>query len=186
MTDYDNNIDELDDSWISEFENIDKDYKYFYRENITSIKIHCIYINKNNEIEKIKQDKILLNTPNILSREEIIYIIKHNNIEKNMKYSLLSILKYNIFVEPIHLSHFLKSNIPNINNQYPFLTSIKQIDNISFLPCIYMFQDLNDIFILFYQNTNEKNTSQSNTHSKNGTKKIYIKNYRNKTNRTSL
>jgi hypothetical protein len=182
MTEYENNIDELDDSWISEFEDIDKDYKYFYRENITSVKIHCIYINKNNEIEKIKQNKILLKTPNLLSKEEILYIIKHNNMETNMKYSLLSILKYNIFVEPIHLHHFLKSN--KINSQYHFLTSIKEIDNISFLPCIYMFQDLNDIFIFFYQNTNEHATTTVS--SKNGTKKIYIKNHKNKTFRNSL
>jgi hypothetical protein len=181
MNEYD--INELDDSWIYEFEKIDKDYKHFYKENVTFLKLHCIYINKNNEIEKIKQDKIILKTPNTLSREEVVSIIKHNNVDANMKYSLLSILKYNISLEPIHLHHFLKSK--QLHSQYDYLTLIKNIDNITFSPCIYMFQELNELFIIFYQNpVNEENKPNSSV--KNGTKKIYIKNNKNKTSRIFL
>jgi hypothetical protein len=185
MSEYD--IKDLDDSWISEFENIDKEYKHFYKENITFIKVHCIYINQYNEVEKIKQEKIFLKIPNYLSREEIISIIKHNNMDTNIKYSLLSILKYNMTLEPYHLYHFLKTNNKKDNHEenieYSYLTSLKNIDAITFLPCIYMFQDLNDLFILFHQ----KPIQELKNSIKNGTKRIYIKNHvKNKTIRNSF
>ena len=44
-----NEIDkDIDFSWINEFENVDKEYKNYYTEDLTVIKIHCIYVNNNN------------------------------------------------------------------------------------------------------------------------------------------
>ena len=40
---------DIDFSWIDEFETMDKEYKDYYTEDLTVIKIHCIYTNKNNE-----------------------------------------------------------------------------------------------------------------------------------------
>jgi hypothetical protein len=157
-------ITDLDDSWILAFENTDEEYKYFYKENIQAIKVRYLYINKNNYLEQIKEENIILKTPNILSREELIVLVKQNNKINKTQYSLLSLLKYNIDLEPINLKTFLKANTSTIN----YLTSIKNIDNIYFSPSIYMFQDLNDIFIIFYESNN-------NLSNKNITKKIYIK-----------
>jgi hypothetical protein len=159
---------DLDDSWISEFEKSDNEYKLFYKENIQSIKVRCMYINKDNVLEKIKEENIFLKKPNILSKEEIIIIVKNNNKINKTQYSLLTLLKYNIDLEPINLKTFLKTNSFSTN----YLTCIKNIDNIHFSPSIYMFQDLNDIFILFYETNNIYNVNISN---KNGTKKIFIK-----------
>ena len=156
---------DLDDSWISEFENSDNEYKYFYKESIQSIKVRCMYINKENFLEKIKEEIIILKKPNILTKEEIIMILKNNNKINKTHYSLLSLLKYNIDLEPINLKTFLKTTT-SLN--YNYLTCIKNIDTIYFSPSIYMFQDLNDIFILFYEHTN-------NVTNKNITKRIFIK-----------
>ena len=173
---------ELDDSWIYQFEKSDKQYKHFYKEKITFVNVHCIYINENKEIEKRKQYKIMLKKSNYLSKEELISIIKNNNVDSNIYYSLFSILCYNISLEPFHLQYFLKSKEPN--NQFHFLTSIKHIDDIPFQPCIYMFQDLNDIFILFNQKTNKESIDINNSIS--GTKKIYIHKHKNKTIKNSF
>ena len=154
---------DLDDSWIVEFENIDNEYKNFYKENIQSVKLRYLYINKNNCLEKIKEENIILKVPNILSKEEIIGILKKNNTLNTVKYSLLGLLKYNIDLEPINLKNFLKKELDT-----NYLTSVKTIDTIYFKPSIYMFQDLTDIFILFC----EKN--QNNNNNKSFTKKIYI------------
>jgi hypothetical protein len=172
----DDQLEDIDASWLEEFDNLDKEYKDFYTEELSFIKLHCVYINKNNEIAKIVEEKILLKTPGYLSKEEIIGLIKHNVYCNNIKYSLLSILKFNINIDPIYLKTFLKNknkekekekNIMKLlgNN---FLQSVKNIDTIRFDKCISMFHDLNDLLIIFY----DKSASEKR-HS-NHTKKIFI------------
>jgi hypothetical protein len=167
-------ITDLDDSWYNEFEITEKDYSNYYKENITYVKLTCIYINKHNFIEKINEEKIFLEKENLLSKENIVAIIKRNNIINNIKYSLLSILKYNIDVDPAYLKTFLKMD--TISSQ-TYLTSIKNIDCIRFNPTIHMFHDLNNLFILFYHDNIPKNI----------TKRVYIKSiHKNKTIRKEL
>ena len=48
-------IEDLDDSWINELEKIDNEYNNYYSEDLSFIKIHSIYINDNNEIEKTSE-----------------------------------------------------------------------------------------------------------------------------------
>ena len=86
-------LEDIDTSWITEFENLDSEYKDYYTEDLSFIRLNCIYINKLNEIEKIIEEKILFETLGILSKEEIIGLIKHNQFCNNIKYSLLYILK---------------------------------------------------------------------------------------------
>ena len=119
------NIDELDTTWFQEFENLNNDYKNYYTEDLSFIKIHTIYVNRDNDIEKVKEEKLLLKTHGMLLKEELLGIIKHNCFSNGTKYSLLSILKFNINIEPIHLKTFLKSKNKNIGT--PFLQSIKNI-----------------------------------------------------------
>lgn len=169
--DIDDQLEDIDTSWLEEFEKLDKDYKDFYTEDLSFINLHCIYINKNNEIEKISEEKILLKIPGVLSKEEIIGLIKHNVFCNNIKYSLLSILKCNINIDPTHLKTFLKNNnndkIKHIGNN--FVQSVKNIDTIKFEKCISMFHDLNELLILFY----DKTPSYTKNHV-NYTKKIFI------------
>jgi hypothetical protein len=67
-----NDLFELDTSWVDEFDKNDNEYKSYYNEELTFINLHCIYINKNSEISKIHEEKILFKTPGTLSREEVI------------------------------------------------------------------------------------------------------------------
>ena len=156
-------LENLDDSWIKEFELSDKEYKNYYKEDVTFIKLNCIYVNNQNYIEKIKEETYYFKENNFLSREEVLTIIKKNNIENNIPYNLLYILKYNITIDPLHLKNFLKKD--NYNDNY--LTSIKNIDSIHFQPTISLFHDINNLYIIFHEKT-------FNSHSI--TKKIYIKN----------
>jgi hypothetical protein len=171
-------IGDIDSSWLEEFENLDKEYKDYYTEELVTIKIHCIYINKNNEIERVIEDKIILKTPGLLSKEEIVSIIKHGSICNQVKYSLLYILKYNINLDPIYLKTFLKNKASLKDIGSPFLKSVKNIDAIKFDKCISMFHDLNDLFIIFYDKNKDKDkdklTNGLDPTSNNRTKKIYI------------
>ena len=82
-----------------------------------------------------------------MTRDELLGIIKHNTVHNSVKYSLLSLLKYNIDFEPIHLKTFLRSKDRNIGNNY--LQSVTNIDNIVFEKSISMFHDINNLFIIF-------------------------------------
>ena len=165
-------IEDLYISWINEFEKIDNEYNIYYTEEISFIKIHCVYINNNNEIEKITEEKIFLKTPGLLQKEELLGIIKYNLCLNQMRYSLLSILKFNINLEPTHLKTFLKNKNTNIGDK--FLTSIKNLDTIKFDKSITLFHDINEVFILF----NKKKILSMDNFDKqylfNRTKKIYI------------
>lgn len=169
-------IKELDESWIKEFEENDKNYEIFYSDDIYYVKLHCIYIDKLSNIENVKEEKIFLNNPNFLSREEILGILKKHSLQNDVKYSVMSILKYNIDMEPTDIKHFLKNKKENISEHYSFLTPIKNIDSITFKKTISMFHDLNNIFIIFYEK--DKTHMITREHM---TKKIYLSNSHKKT-----
>ena len=168
-----NTIEDLDLSWINEFEKIDNEYKIYYTEELSFIRLHTIYVNNNNDIEKIREEKILLKTPGILQKEELLSIIKHNSLSNEVKYSLLSILKFNINLEPINLKTFLRNKNPSIGA--PFLQSIKNLDTIKFEKSITMFHDINEILIIFHQKINKSiHISSEQKENGNRTKKIFI------------
>jgi len=137
----------LDTTWINDFEALEKDYNSYYNEDLTFIYINYVYINNQNEIINISKDKYLFNKPGVLSREELVGLIKHNTIHNSVKYSLLSLLKYNIDFEPIHLKTFLRSKDKHIGSNY--LKSISNIDTIVFEKSISLFHDINNLFIIF-------------------------------------
>ena len=161
----------MDNKWIIDFEKNDKLYEDFYKDNLYFSKLHFIYINTTNCIEKIVEESFIMSVPNCITYEEIIKILKKRKVDNNIKYSLLSILKYNITLDVEDINIFLK-NIHHINsikqsNSYNFLSVIKKIDTIHFDKSINMFHDLNDLIFIFYENPKEI------LH--NLTKKIHIK-----------
>jgi hypothetical protein len=170
----DEQLENIDSSWIEEFEILDKEYKDYYTEDLAVINIHFIYVNKYDEIERILGNKLILKTPGIISKEEILGLIKHNIISNEIKYSLLYILKFNINLEPIYLKTFIRNKEPlaNIGNQ--FIQSIKNIDEIKLDKSISMFHDLNDLLIIFHDKSNLTNSTNILLHNKVKTKKIYL------------
>jgi hypothetical protein len=147
-------------------------FKDFYKDNIYYTTIHTIYINRNNEIDIINKETFLLSTPNIITREEIVGILKKKSYYNDKRYKLISILKYNITLEPENVLKYINCNDHEMN-KYNYLEDIKHIDEIHFEKCITMFQDLTDIYCIFFEKSTEliKKTVNSN----NSTKKIYLK-----------
>jgi len=160
-----NENDKLNDDWINNFEKIDKLYQEFYKDDLYYTNLQLIYVNRNNVIEKIKQESFLMTTPNYISREEILGILKKHSLDNERRYTLLSILRYNITLD----ADDIKSYLINTESQN-FLTPIKNIDAISFEKSINMLQDLNDLILIFYEKSNEIKKSNPNTM----TKRIYL------------
>ena len=169
----DDELENVDSSWIEEFETLDKEYKDYYTEDIAAIKFHCLYINKEDEIERVLENKLILKNPGIISKEEILGLIKHNMVFNEVKYSLLYLLKFNINLEPVYLKTFIRSKEPLVNIGNQFIQSIKNIDEIKLDKSISMFHDLNDLLIIFHDKTNSSSTNIS-YHNKVKTKKIYL------------
>lgn len=154
---------DLDTSWINEFDAIDNDYKSYYCEPLEFINMNCIYLNAENEIINVHEEKVIFINKGVLCRDEIVGLIKRNSIididiNKRDKYSLMSILVFNINIEPENLKTFFKNNKEtnkkdknkndtNIGSQ--FLNSIKTIDTIVFDKSISMFHDINNLYLVF-------------------------------------
>jgi hypothetical protein len=158
--------DTLNDDWITKFENNDKLYHDFYKENLYYTNLFFIYVNKDFEIEKIKQDTFFMSIPNCITKSEILGIIKKASEENNIHYRLLSLLKYNINLESEDIYYFLKNS-----NKFDFFSNIKNIDAVCFDKSINMFHDLNDLILIM----SEKN--KSITHNKTKRKVSDKKNY---------
>ena len=112
----------------------------------------------------------------IQKNEKNIIILKNNSIDNERRYTLFSILKYIITLEPDDIKSFL-----NKTENFKFLNITKNIDAISFEKTINMFQDLNDLILIFYEKTNSKSTNKSKKnydHSLNSNKKTIRKRYK--------
>ena len=103
--------------------------------------------------------------PNKISREEIIEILKTNSIDNERRYTLLSILRYNVNLEPDEIKNYLL----NRENKH-CLTIIKNIDTVVFEKTINMFQDLNELIFVFYEKSKELKKPDVNK----STKRVYI------------
>jgi hypothetical protein len=173
----------LNDDWINNFEKSDKLYQDFYKDDVYYANLQFIYLNRSNEIDKIKQETFLMTIPNMISREEIIGILKKNLIEDDKRYTLLSILRYNIILDVEDVKNFvIKKNSLLLTDN--FLSVIKNIDAISFKKTINMFHDLNELIFVLHEKTRVVNTNNNNTNDTNYnniTKKIYLKNTNKKT-----
>ena len=146
----------FDDSWIEEFEEDDKQYDMFSQEENDSIKINILYVNKKNELEKISEKSIILSNPNRINNEELIRLIKDNEKHDKIKYKLISILVYNLNLRHEEIKNFLRNS-----DEYDFMTSLKHIDDYGFKSSINCLQDINTLYILFNEETDIKNRSNT-------------------------
>ena len=162
-------MEELDNSWIRNYEIKELDYNDFYKDDVKYIKTYTLYINKSLILENINEENFILETNNVLKKHELISIInKYKNDKKEKKVKLLSILKYNINLDSDNVFEYLKQETEN----NLFLESIKSIDNINFDPSIAMFEDLNSLFFIFVE---------SNNIEKSQTKRIFLHSNQKKT-----
>lgn len=153
-------VEDEDDDWLEKIKEKDESYKDFYNEKITNIELNYIYINRRNDIEYIKKNKCIINE-NKLSKERLLYLLKTNIRRENKKYGLLSILQYNINLKPEEITNYIEDS-----SNYNFLNTKREINDILWEDTINIFQDINKLYIVFY----EKKITNKNT------KKVYIKN----------
>jgi Mg2+/Co2+ transporter CorB len=114
---------------------------------------------------------LFLQKSNNISREEIIGILKRNNTKDEKTFTIMTMLKYNFDLEPTDVRNFLLNSNNSEGDDY--LSVVKDVDEIVWNRTISMFQDLNNLIIIFYEN--EKIKMHQQQKSENGkTKRIYL------------
>jgi hypothetical protein len=149
---------DIDINILEEFNKNMLKYNDFYKENVETIKIKILYINKDNLLVNIKRDDLILSTPNIISNGEIIKILKLNNVAMNKKFKMYCMSLYNVSIDSENIEYIKEEN---------FLTNINQINDVKIEPTINILQDLNELLIVFKENEKNKTNVKS--------KKISIK-----------
>ena len=150
--------DDIDDSWIKEFKEREDVYNDFYKEETSTIKLYFLYVNTSNTLESVKSDSLILEEKGIVTKDQLISIIKRNQRSNNIRYRLLSLIKFNIDVEPNDMLTFIQEDDKSGDN---FTTSEKYLNDIKFHDTICMLQDLNSLFFVFYED--KRKTPQSTT-----------------------
>jgi hypothetical protein len=158
---------ELNCKWTDDFDRDEKFFNDFYKEAVINVDLICYYINKNKELFHIKKQNLWVED-GLLKKESLIYYIKKNMFHNNIKFTPLSILKYNINIEPNEINFYLQNE-----SEPHFLTIERSLNSIKWEDTITLFQDLNSLIFIYV----EKSPSKNNT------KKVYIKNGRRKTKR---
>jgi hypothetical protein len=141
---------------------------------INKVKIICIYINKNNEINETKTHYEYLDN-NILNKERLLFLIKNNQYNGEIKHKISNILKYNIDLEPADLINIMNTEdiITTENNpdeEYNYLAAMNIVDDIKFNNSINILKNINSIFLIYTNNVysihNITKSTQLKTHNK--------------------
>ena len=144
-------IPHYDTSWIDEFKQAESVYNHFYKESVNTVTIYLLYVNKENELDRLYTDKCVLSEDGYIKRDVILSTIKRHQVLCSLRYKLLSLIKYNIDLEPTDIHDFLYENMKTSDKR--FISSEKYLNDIRFDKSIQMFQDMNALFFIFYEET---------------------------------
>lgn len=148
---------ELDVKWLREFKEQEKDYNMFYKDKPTSVKLYFLYVNHYNVVEFFKNDTYLLNQEKsyddasaeeaMLRKDVLLSIIKNNTELNGRKYKLVSLLKFNLDIEPEDIISMTLDK----QDGTEYLSSEKEIKDIIFHDTICIFQDINSLFFVYQE-----------------------------------
>lgn len=141
---HNNDLDNLDNDWIGQYELSELEYSSFYKEKIENIKLNYIYVDDKNNISFVHQENIFIENRK-LDKEKIIDIIKTQKNKNNIQYKLISILKYNIILEPEDIKKYINDDTYNDD----FLSKVDILQDIYFKDTINLFHDLNCLYFIF-------------------------------------
>jgi hypothetical protein len=140
---------DLDISWTEKHERLLNIHQNYQKEHMNSIKICYIYVNLQSEIEQvICEHEALgqLQNKSIISKERVLQLVQNKKNLNNFKYSVDSILLYNVSVEPENIQKYVNSDIVE-----HFLKVYPIVDEILIHPSIFIFHEINCIYFVFKQ-----------------------------------
>jgi len=154
---------ELEDNWLKEFEETDKKYKKFYKEDINEISFFYLYLNENNKIDVIDREVICLKEANKINQLDLIDMLNNKSKRDGVRYNLSEIFLFLPELNESEIIPFLKGKV-NLDDSS--IKKIYHIEDIILSPVIYFLSNLNCVNVLFRI---PKSTSEYNK-----TKKVFI------------
>jgi len=157
---FDNDMNDLDISWIQSHERFINVHENYQREPSEYVSIYYIYINLQSEIEKIICEKESLNLPSeseyqCISKERVLQMVQQKKIMGSAKYNLENIMVYNVSLESENIQKYINNdNLVEISQ--PFIKNLSVIDEIRIYPSIFIFHSMNSVFFFFKQNVSQK------------------------------
>jgi hypothetical protein len=188
---------EIDNSWVEAYKLQEEKYNEFYNEKVSTIKVFFLYINTENTVVHLTKEMVNLNANSTLPREQLITLIKENQISNNIKYKLFSLVRYNINLQPEEINAFVEgsanvqgttnvegtTNVHGTTNVYgtanvqglpymnKFLIPENYIQDIYFTDTISIFQDLNCLYLIFKEPAGVLKRNRFTAKKKSGLKK---------------
>ena len=147
---------DIDNEWVESYKKQEEKYNDYYNEKVTSVKLCFLYINKDKEIVKKSNDKLILPFKSVLDRDQLIQIIKDKKLDNGKKYKIFSLLKYNIDLLPEEIDDFIHEQ-ENNNYSSRFLIQEQHINDIYFTATISVFHSINTLYFLFKEENIERN-----------------------------
>ena len=144
----------LNDNWIKKYEEVERDYNIFYKEQIAYIQVVLSFVDREKRLTKIKTETIFFNEPNKLTDNELVNILSKHLSPHN---KVLSMFVYNLNVSHEDITQnslttlfkvktddttFLREITPKLNGKY---------GPIVFDDTIIFFQDLNSLHIVIQE-----------------------------------
>ena len=128
--------------------------EYEVHNSIDKIKLYCLYVGHDHNLEKITTTEIKLNTKNKLTKAEIKYLIKLNERLNSDKFKLITIFKHNVDSEPQSILNYEDEDKDKDEDEdlfFSFLNKQEQITDIQFKKTSKVFMDLNSLFFLYFK-----------------------------------
>lgn len=159
--DQDQDTDELNLDWLDETNKLSNMETNYEPEPMDTISAHFVYVNVNNYIEKIKTEKIILDTPpndpsiktRTISKEFLLKLIQNNQLKSDKsKYYLTDIMWYNVELTPENIQKTIyNENSTDLFKQYFKTIHLVQLEDIVLPPSIFIFHSLNSFYFVYQE-----------------------------------
>jgi hypothetical protein len=141
--------DDLDMSWINDYSRMHTIQQIMNKEELDSIVLQTIYMNKNLEITKIDKENIKLdnnnNSKRYISKEQLLQIVQTKKIMEKNKYKLLDMLLLSLHLDPIDIQKYVNGECSEIIH----LKSIPIINDVNIPASLFIFHSLHTFYLFF-------------------------------------
>lgn len=131
--------------------------------NVNNINCTIFYFDNNNMMSYQKNNLEIKN--NCLRKTELMKLILNNNKYQSKKFDLTGIYKFEVNLQEDEIKSFCSTP-----EECSFLEKYVSIQDITFSPCIKIFNDFNGIFLFFSKKSNPTTAAEA-TEKKNITRK---------------
>ena len=159
-SDDDSLYEKLDVSWMNEYKRLENISADCVKDPMDKIRTYILYINRDLEIESILLEAfpLILNDSNqpIIGKDVLLKFIQDKKLKNGVKYSLFDILVYNIELESENIEAYSSIDESGVLEKFGgFFRTVNFIHEIVVLPSLFIFHELNSMFILFKERDSE-------------------------------